>query len=160
MQFRDDIMRGVRLAAIAFTVLLVGLIGYRMLHGTPTSAPPREIARPVAPVNPKPPDPLAVPAPPPPVPAHKSPVRRTTIKNVISLPQSAPIVRNADPEMIPPAPAEIPIHTVAAKELFVPELVPEPIGEPSAIPDQTAEKPPTRGKRALRAIGRLLHTGK
>ncbi len=122
MQFRDDIIRGIRLAAIAFAVLLIGLIGYRVLHETPAPrlAPPRDIAPPIPSIKPKVPDPLAVPAPPrakADVAPRKAALHRAPVKKESTSTLPVPVVHNADVDPAPPQFEEIPVRPVAVNVL-------------------------------------------
>jgi hypothetical protein len=170
MEFRDDIIRGVRLAAIAFIVLLAGVIGYRLLHEAPSpppSSPPAlagETAQPLPPMKPKLSDPPAVPPPPPSTivgSGRKAPIHRAPIKKKATTAQPAPIVRNADSDTPSPQLAEIPMQAVAVPtELTTPESVPERVDGSATPQDLQGEKSSNRGTRALRAVGRFLHVGK
>jgi hypothetical protein len=64
VQFRTDILRGIRLAAIAFAVVLIGVAAYRMLHSTAEAQTGPEIPTPAIESKAAEPAPAPVQAPP------------------------------------------------------------------------------------------------
>ena len=163
MQFRDDIIRGMRLAAIVFAAVLILLIGYRMLHGTQSQAAPPPPPPPPSRVpekaeeKPRAPDPLAVPAPPSVNSPRKGAVRKATPKKEVVPVPLAPVVHNADVDPSPqPPPVDLPLRSVTANTLPVPEVAEDP-GVPASTPE---DKAAPRRKGGLRAVGRFLHIGK
>ena len=132
MQFRDDILRGVRLGLIAFAAILICVWGYRMLRSPADVQGATQLEAPPAPeVQPSPdpaPDPVAEAAPeshglvvpePPPV-GGKERVARVTRSKVVVPPPPAPVVaktrrapapsgrefETGEPGVLPPSPAE------------------------------------------------------
>jgi hypothetical protein len=186
MNFRAEILRGVRMAAILFAVFLVALAVYRMGRSTPAE------------VKLEPPAPTAAPAPAP-SPASAPAASFTT--------PAAALSPSLGSDYPPPPPlrlsAPAQIHRVAGKRLSV-ETVAQPVvtkeistdadtdgrtanttaeeqrsytadtkrdaSEIASGPNQNREpdsagtpdsagKPERRGKRWVRAVGRLLHIG-
>lgn len=167
MRYRKDILRGVRLAAAAFAVLLLALISYRMLHGAPTEASRK--AAPPAVVRPEPsPKPLAVhvsaadsdvPAPPgTPAVSHSARVHKPRVASQQAAPAlPAPVIINADVEPAPQPANPAPVNEIAAapvlpgySALEVPSAAPE-------APQDVPQKPENRKRGVLRSVGRFLH---
>jgi hypothetical protein len=100
VQFRDDILRGVRLGLIAFAAILIGVWAYRMLRApsdvqgaTQLEAPPVPEAQPApdpAPVAEATPESHGLVVPPPPPVGGKERVARVTRSKVIVPPPPAP----------------------------------------------------------------------
>jgi hypothetical protein len=170
MRYRKDILRGVRLAAVVFAVLLLALISYRMLHGAAAEAS-GETASPVvraeAPLKPpvvhaSAPD-LEVPAPPSPSgsglrPArvHKTPapVRPAAVA------LAAPRIINADTEPVA-LPAPKPAEEIATPPPVVvaTQSAPEVASATPEAPQDVPQKPAKRKRGVLRSIGHFLHIG-
>jgi hypothetical protein len=164
---RQDILRGVRLAAILFAIILVALTSYRMLHVSAAPAAQPE-ARDIEPVGAKAaPAVVAVPGgaevPPPPPVSARSNTRWVTRRPPVSTgveaatPTEAASLRDTTPT---PVAAPEPAPVVAAQ----PEPVPHAVAaddskEVSAPPTETAQTQGPHGKRWVHAVGRFLHVG-
>ena len=158
MRFREEILRGIRLGAICFALLLVWLAAYRVLREGPAPDPlpqTQEVPPQAAPPAETPSGSPLVPPPPPLVAPRRSASIRTAAKPVVT--ESIPNTR---------------VDTLAAPE----EKAAEPIAteeQEKEGPDPTAEKAEAvtsdpaggvdnqksgnRGKRLLKAVGRFLH---
>ena len=170
MQYRKEILRGVRLAAVAFTALLLVLISYRIMHGVPAEASPKAAAPAVQPEAPvKPPVVHAtsaefdVPVPPPsqgsrPARVHKAPA--VPIRQAAAPLLSARIL-NGEPEPAPQTAAGAPVNEITASPVTLPvQATPEVA---SAMPEAAQDNAPTptnRKRGVLRSVGHFLHIGK
>jgi hypothetical protein len=156
VRFRDDILRGLRRGAVLLSLLIAGVVAYRMAPDiraalTDKGGTAKENAKPAATRGP---DPRfmagsSVP-PPPPAAGGRKAVRRAA-------PVIAPPVETADqPFENPPASEsvirEAPVETAAP----LPAPVQEKIVE-SPAPVVPVAKPEARPKRWARAVGRFLH---
>lgn len=150
MQFRDDILRGVRLGLIAFAAILIGIWAYRLLRTPSDVQGATQLEAPAAPEAQPSPDPapqaapvaeatseshgLTVP-PPPPV-AGKEPVSK-----VARSPSRPP----SDPRMSVPPPPPIAAPVVArARRASTPSSTPSgrdfETSEPGVLPASPAEE--------------------
>jgi hypothetical protein len=170
MQLGKDILRGVRMAAIVFAILLITLTSYRMLRVAPASTPQAEKPLPVAAPHPAvaagaPAVPANAEVPPPPPPVARQ-VRRATRTPVV---HTAPVavLTNVEavltPEAAAPEPEPVPTPVVAAPEqkpapLESPAYVQEPAPSPAANPEVAPQAAP-RKKGLLRSMGRFLRVG-
>jgi hypothetical protein len=167
MTFGREILRGVRLAAILFAVFLFGLTVYRMVHitpmeeqppapaaGVPSKPPPKPVARSSSSDYP----------PPPPRSGASTGVRRSVRKDTAVAREERPVIvglssdafadarieRAAPEEARAPAPEKSVAAVAASRDQ-------DQVSDPPGTPDQA--KPENRGKRWMRAVGRLFHKG-
>jgi hypothetical protein len=168
MTFGREILRGVRLAAILFAVFLFGLTVYRMVHITPV-----EEKQPPAPAAAAPSKPPAKPVarsagsdypPPPPGSRPSAPTRRNVRKDTDVAIEGRPVIVGlssdafADARIERAAPEEAraptPEKDVAAVAVSRDQ---DQVSDPPGTPDQA--KAENRGKRWMKAVGRLFHRG-
>jgi hypothetical protein len=175
MPFRDEIIMGARLAAVAFAILLGSLIAYRLQqHPVSTLRPPVETQK-EAPQPPVLAPPVPTPAekpvaradanpgvPPPPAP--KASARRNPGKAVLApqrvvkvievvpaaeaAPPSAPPIETAAVAVAPGPVADVPETVVARAEDGI---------KPAPPHDAAAPKAGNSGRRVVKAVGRFLH---
>jgi hypothetical protein len=176
MPFGREILRGVRLAAILFAVFLFGLTVYRMVHITPV-----EEKQPPTPAAAGPSTPAANPAakppakpvarssgsdypPPPPRSGASAPIHRGVRKDTAVATEGRPVVvglssdafadarieRAAPEEVSAPAPEKEVAAVAASRDQ-------DQVSDAPGTPDQA--KPENRGKRWMKAVGRLFHKG-
>ncbi len=168
MPFRGAVLRGIRLAAILFAVFLSAMTVYRMGHATPVEdrqplpAPGPSTAKPALAQSPS-----SGPAYPPPPPTPGAPVQihrvvreRTPVQvEAVKLPVEA----QQDISAVPAAEAsEEQSSSIAGIEKDTPEVDSggPPDLEPEAPPKpDPVGKPPNRGKRWMRAVGKFFHVG-
>jgi hypothetical protein len=148
MAFREDVFRGLRLGAIVFAALLVGVAVYRIARETaPAESTEQKPPEPV-PAATTTAAPAAVPAPPSRPQIRRHPVGQKTVAAASALP-------------VETEPAAQPVDRVETADVK-PE--PEPSLEKTEAPAvvdtvnaAAADKKDTRGKRWVKAVGRFLH---
>ncbi len=152
--YREEILRGVRLAAVAFAALLLSVAGYRVL--VPAAEAPAAPPPPAQP--PPPPEPVQIAAPreaATPVVPPPPPVRRP--KRVPAPRTATPPAGIAPPETARAIPPLADIGTEpAASESAPKEAAAEETAQPPVIV-KPPEPQPSRGIRLVRALGRALH---
>jgi hypothetical protein len=169
MPLRSDILRGVRLAAVAFVLVLVGALVYRSVD---ISAKHRKAPVPQVVVAPATPPASVPPVIPDSVPTQAIPkqgglvaqTRGTGVRAANTRTQNAPAAGSqAEPETehVTTQPAEPPpTDTAVSKEVEVKANAPEdpPL---ATMPDVSADgaSSENRGKRMIKAVGRFLRIG-
>ena len=178
MRLHSDILRGVRLAAVAFVLVLLGALVYRSVDisaKSRTAPTPQAVVAPVAPPAPSP-TPTVTPDQPPALPSNQAvpkqgglvaQVRGTGPRPAANTrTQKAPAAGSqADAETTAAAdPAEPPTTDTAAADKVEEAKAdpPEEVTPPLAtVPDVSADAGPAenRGKRMIKAVGRFLRIG-
>jgi hypothetical protein len=181
MHIHADVLRGVRLAAFGFALVLIGTVGSRMIHVVPGEPKPAPSPQSAAEIPQLSPDqsipspnkiaPSTIPDPPSPPgrarenshqagtlrpPTARQPVAKANVKILTSplQPQDLPVVA-------PPSAAIAAIEERKANpETFVPRATSAAVSQAAAEPDQVAPPAPEgRPKRVIKAVGRFLHIG-
>jgi hypothetical protein len=189
VRFRDDILRGVRLFAIVFALILVAVWVYRMIRAqsdvrgaSPDVSAAPETAQPIVQIAPAPPPDsethgLSVP-PPPPAPGEHAP--RIARPRVAAKPAGAvastnrapaPVGRDfesSQPSALRGAPVvksldadPVPAKTeVGYKSLLETNTNRVIVVVPQAqAPAQESSEKPAKGNRFLKGVGKILHAG-
>jgi len=164
MRLRSDILRGVRLAAVAFALVLLGALVYRSvdISAKHRKAPVPQVV--VAPATPPASVPAVTPDAPPTQPIPKqggvlAQVRGTGLRTQkVSAPESKAEPETARAETQPAEPPPTDIAAVNKEE----DVKASPPEEPplATVPEVSAEAASeNRGKRMIKAVGRFLRIG-
>ena len=169
MAYQNEIIRGVRLAAILFAALLLSVTVYRVVHITPapaaTGQPPAPA--PIASVASVAPDSPAVALPPV---AVKPQIARHPRRHTSTSAPAPPASMASNRDLSPAAEVEM-SHPVVTPELARPAVVvasdspeegpakPQELATPSSTPENSAPRITNRKRSLLRAVGRMLHIG-
>ena len=177
VQFRNDILRGIRLFLIGFAAILIVVWAYRMLHplsdvqgaaqlevpAAPQAAQPtQEPATDAAPIAEASSEPHGLMVPPPP-PVGGTQVSKVTRPKVANPPPPPPLAvrarrapapsgrefETAEPEVLPAAPDEETADSGTSAAAVEPAV--------SAQQEPPAGKP--KGNRFFRAVGKIFHPG-
>ena len=169
MSFRAEILRGVRMAAILFAVFLGALTVYRMVRATPSEVklePPAPAPSSTTPAAAQSPSLGSDYPPPPPRPGGPAQIHRVAGKRLSVETVERPVVAkdisaDTDPEgRTTNAAAEEQRSSTAETDASEIASGGNQNREPdSAGTPDLAGKPEKRGKRWVRAVGKLLHIG-